>query len=214
MARSSQYKYMNEESIGPALLCIICKRPFKDARCTPCNHIFCHECIIRWMGVNRASCPACHKIVSADNLSQISHTLNNMLGTLRVKCTLCGETELLRENFDDHIRQACPNAPMSCLSPDINYPWIGQQRQLNNHLPTCTLHFHPFLSVFTELFHENRQLTQQCQQQMSQIQEFRTESQRQKTEIERVDQRCNQHEAQLKELRGQLAGKKMEGVHR
>jgi hypothetical protein len=137
-----------------------------------------------------------------------------MLGTLRVKCTLCGETELLRENFDDHIRQACPNARMSCLSPDINYPWIGQQRQLNNHLPTCNLHSQPFLSVFTELFHENRQLTQQCQQQMSQIQEFRTESQRQKTEIERVDQRCNQHEAQLKELRGQLAGKKMEGVHR
>src|SRR5690349_9328478 len=105
MARSRQYKYIDEESIGPALLCIICKRPFEDPRCTSCNHIFCRECIIGRMEMNTTSCPACHKLVSADDLSQISDTLNNMLGTLRIKCILCGQMELLRGNFNDHLNK-------------------------------------------------------------------------------------------------------------
>src|ERR1700722_15235012 len=118
MARSSQYKYMDEESIGPGLLCIICKRPFKDPRCTRCNHIFCRECITRWIRTKSALCPACRKFVSADSLSHISHTLNNMLDRLRVQCTLCGRTGLQRGNFDDHINNACPNARVLCPSAD------------------------------------------------------------------------------------------------
>ncbi len=211
MARSSQYKYMDEESIGPALLCIICRRPFKDPRCTPCNHIFCRECITERIGTNKGPCPACHKLISVDSFSQISYTLSNMLGTLRVKCTLCGQTELLRGNFDDHINKACPNARVPCPLAHNNCPWTGQRNELNNHLSTCI--FHPSRSAITKLLAENRQLKEQCQQQLNDIQKLQAETQRQKFEIERANQRCHQYETQIKMFRDQMAGEKTDGIH-
>jgi hypothetical protein len=53
--------------------------------------------------------------------------------------------------------------------------------------------------MFSELFAENRQLREQCQHQ--------------KAEIERVTQRCNQHETLINELRNRIAGEKMLSVH-
>jgi hypothetical protein len=67
--------------------------------------------------------------------------------------------------------------------------------------------------MFSELFADNRQLREQCQQQQCQIQKLQTESQHQKAEIERVTQRCNQHETLINELRGRIAGEKMLSVH-
>jgi hypothetical protein len=135
-----------------------------------------------------------------------------MLDTLRIKCLLCGQTNLLRGNFDDHISRACSNARAPFPSADIQRPHIEQQNQPNNHLPACTLQ--PFLSLFSEVFTENRQLKERCQQQLSQIQKYQTENQRQQAEIERVDQRCNQHEILINELMNRIAGEKMVHVHR
>jgi len=239
MTSINQYKYMEEEFIGPALLCIICKRPFIDPRYTPCNHIVCCECITGRTETNWDPCPTCGKLILVDSQSPIRHSPVNIFYKLRVKCTLCGQTELQRENFDDHINKECPNVHVSCPSAYIKCPWIGQRNQLNTHLSTCI--FHSFSSRFSELFVENRQVKEQCQQQMSYIQQLQTELHYQKIEIEHVDQRskqqldqiqklqtltkyqkhqigrieqlCEQYQSQIDKLTNRIAGEKIESVH-
>jgi hypothetical protein len=213
MARNNQYMYMNEDYIGPALLCIICRRPFKDPIRTPCNHIFCRECITKWVEENRASCFACHLPIPTGNLSRISGPLNNMLDTLRVQCLLCGQANLLRGNFDDHISRTCPSIRAPFSSADIQYSMIGQQSQLINQLLTGT--HQPFpSSLYSELMADNRQLREQCQQQLNRIQQYEIENQRQKYEIERINQRCNQHEILINDLQNRIAGEKIMGLYK
>lgn len=212
MERSNQYRYINEEYIGSVLLCIICKRPFKDPIRTPCDHIFCRECITRWVEKNGAFCFACHKPVPVGNLSRISGTLNHMLDTLRVQCLLCGQTDSFRGNFDDHVSRACPSTRAPLSSADIQYSLIGQQNQLINHLLTRA--YQPFSSLHSELVAENRLFKEQCQQQLSQIQQYQAENQLQKDELERIDERGNQHEILIKDLWNRIAGKKIVSVYR
>jgi hypothetical protein len=198
MARSNQYAYMDEEFVGPGLLCIICRKPFKDPRCTPCNHVFCRECITKWIAENRASCPACRRTVSFDSLSPISDALNNMLGRLYVKCLLCGQTKLRRANFDDHIRRVCPNAHVFRPFIDIQPPLLFEhQHPPHDQLHTCTSQ--PFLSMLSELFIETRQIREHSQQQQNQIHKY-------ETEIQRLTERCNHHETLINELRSRKAG--------
>ncbi|CAF1122018.1 unnamed protein product [Rotaria sordida] len=97
------------------------------------------------MITNCAPCPRCGKLVSVNNLSSISDTLNNMLRKLRIECTLCGQTELLRGNFDDHINQECPNVRVSCPAMNNKCPWIGQRNDLKNHISTCVFHQPPLV---------------------------------------------------------------------
>ena len=101
MERNNQYEYIDKE-YGGFVLCILCKRPLENPRRTQCNHIFCRECLIRWMRTNTNSCPACRKFISIDGLSQISGVLQNMLDQINVRCTLCRQENIPKGNFNDH----------------------------------------------------------------------------------------------------------------
>ena len=185
MARSNQYAYMDEDFVGPALLCIICRKPFKDPQCAPCNHTFCRECINKWIVERGASCPACRRPVSVDSFSAISEALDYLLGRLFVRCLLCGLTKIRQANFDDHVRRACPNV-----------------RQPPHEPLSASATIQPLLSMFSELLAEIRQLREQSQQQLNQVR-------KQATDIERMNQRYDRHEMMIDELKRQIAGQSM-----
>lgn len=188
MARSHQYAYIDEDFVGPALLCIICRKPFKNPQCAPCNHTFCRECITKWMAERGSSCPACHRPISVGSFSQISELLEYLLGRLFVKCLFCGQTKIRQAEFDDHIARGCPN--------------VQQPRLTYEQLPTSTIQ--PFLSIFSELLAEIRQLREQSQQQLNQLR-------KQAADIKRINQRYDQHETMIDELRRQMAGEQTDG---
>lgn len=196
---------MDRESVG-FLLCVICKRPLEDPRRTRCGHIFCSDCIIRWIATKTNSCPVCRSYVSVGSLSFVSDSLHYLLDNLYVECTLCGQQDIPRENFRDHIEKMCPNVPVSCHYADIKCGWIGKRSQLSNHLTTCG--FDSLRPVFNELIVENRQLSELYRQQLYQNEELRKEMIcRHNETVEWFSSRLDQHEAQIKTLIDQIASK-------
>ena len=50
--------------------CPICFENFEDASKTPCNHIFCKECIMDWLS-HTASCPMCRTTMATAQLVSV-----------------------------------------------------------------------------------------------------------------------------------------------
>jgi septal ring factor EnvC (AmiA/AmiB activator) len=93
--------------------------------------------------------------------------MRSILDRLQVKCTLCGQNELERANFDKHIEKVCPKIIVSCRAADIKCLWTGQREQLDQHLTTC--HFEPMRPAITEMMGEIQQLTDLVDQKIIQI---------------------------------------------
>ncbi len=164
---SDTYEYMDETTIDPELICYICRAPFNDPCCTSCGETFCRKCITHWIEAEKGSCPHCRQTISINALNKVPRPLQNMLDRLRVKCTTCGQTELHRGNFEDHIEKVCPKMVIPCRSADIKCPWTGQRDQLNQHLVDCR--FELMRPVITEFIAENQQLKDQVKQQTIEI---------------------------------------------
>ncbi len=164
---SNKYEYMGEATIDLELICSICRTPFDDPCCTSCGETFCRKCITHWIEAEKGSCPHCRQTLSTNTLNKVPRPLQNMLDRLRVKCTTCGQTELQRGNFDDHIEKLCPKMVIPCRSADIKCPWTGQRDQLNQHLVDCR--FELMRPVITQFIAENQQLKDQVNQQTIKI---------------------------------------------
>jgi hypothetical protein len=147
MTNNQKYEYIDEASIYPDLMCVICSEPFKNPVCTPCDHTFCRHCIIQWIENEDFSCPICRKALLTIQLKQANRIILNMLNRIHVKCILCGQRRLQRGTFDNHIKNECPKSDVNCLSAKLNCPWIGQRGELENHLKTCIFYsFQPFVN--------------------------------------------------------------------
>ena len=136
------YEYMDENRISNELKCSICKQPFREPASLPCQHTFCLECINLWLEEN-ASCPTCRR---SFRLSLSKHRVTvrlvttpiivNQLNELLVRCNLCREPNIQRENFDGHEKR-CPKGMTPCLAVDIRCQWTGTRDQLEEHFIQC-----------------------------------------------------------------------------
>ncbi|CAF4627903.1 unnamed protein product, partial [Rotaria sp. Silwood1] len=149
----SPYEYMDDTSIDSDLLCSICREPCKEPYYTPCDHLFCRQCITNWGG-SRPSCPNCRKSMARNALRPATRIVCQMINNLRVKCKQCGQQNLLRSDIDDHIHSICPKSIVPCSSVNIQCPWIGQRDQLAEHLVHCMF---GFLTSTTDEFNVNSQ---------------------------------------------------------
>ena len=168
MAHDSNYEYINEDSIDPEFICIICGRPFSDPLSTPCDHTFCRKCITGSINAGNIGCPTCRQQpMLQNNLAPASRIVRKLLDDLLIKCRLCGETELKRGNFNKHISNECRKVCISCTSTDILCPWKGPRDQLDSHIQTCI--FQSSRAILTDLITNNQQLEEQIKQQGAQI---------------------------------------------
>ena len=164
MAINNEYEYMNEESIDRELICTICDAPFKDPKCTPCDHLFCDECIVQWIENHDITCPVCrYQPLAIDKLTKANRPLRNMLDRLEVKCTACGQKNLRRGEFRTHVERVCFNANVLCSAADIKCTWQGSRNQLEQHLASCA--FESLRPVLKQLITENEQLKEHLNQQ-------------------------------------------------
>jgi vacuolar-type H+-ATPase subunit I/STV1 len=200
---NTTYEYIDEASINPELICSICQSPFIDPQHTPCDDTFCRECITNWIQRQNASCPLCRKPLSINVLKQATRTVRNMLNQLPVKCTSCGQTELQRGNFNDHIQKVCPKTVVSCSAADIKCPWRGQRDQLNQHLIDCR--FEAMRPVITQFVTENQQLTDQVNRQMTQIIEQQNEIKELKEQVDQQRTQICEHQNENQQLKEQVA---------
>jgi len=108
------------------------------------------------------SCPACRNKLLVNELKPAGRIVIQMLGQLKVKCTRCGQINLERDNFNDHIEKTCTNSTVSCPSAGIKCPWKGPRDQLNGHIAMCT--FEALRPMLSSIIEENRQLKGEVQQ--------------------------------------------------
>lgn len=161
MASENTYEYMHDTSIDDHLVCEICLNPFNDPKSTPCSHVFCERCVMRWLETT-PSCPTCRNLLNSKQLKPTERLVTRMLDQLKVKCTRCGQINLERGSFNDHFGNTCIKSIVSCPSAEINCPWKGPRDRLNDHIAVCT--FEPFRPVLGSIIYEIRQLEQKVQQ--------------------------------------------------
>jgi hypothetical protein len=158
MSNTRYYEYENEESIDNNLKCAICNEPFLDPVETQCHHLFCCECLNKWIENDKSTCPTCRKTISTNTLNSIKFiNFISMINQILVKCLLCNQSNIQRGNFQDHINKICPKKIVNCTANDINCPWTGLREELQNHLNTC---------VYESLRHQIEQQNREDQQKL------------------------------------------------
>ena len=172
MTNSCEFEYMeyvNEDTIDSNLICSICQKPFRDPVSTPCDHTYGRTCITQWLTRSEnSSCPMCvQKPLTTKNLTQASRPIRNMLDKLRVQCILCGQADIERSNFVDHINKYCLKATVACQAEDIKCPWKGLREELNEHISKCI--FEPLRPILSVLVEENRKLSDEVKKQGDKI---------------------------------------------
>lgn len=71
--------------IDEELKCSICTIVLEEPMQTPCEHLFCCECIKGWVAVDR-SCPVDRQSLTSDSFKPAARYLRNMLGKLDIQC--------------------------------------------------------------------------------------------------------------------------------
>jgi len=156
------YEYIDELSIDENYKCTICRKPFQHPVTTPCDHSYCHECILNWLNQGHLSCPICQQTLSSNNLIPITTRLVlNILDKLLVKCSQCGQNRIERGNLIDHTRKFCPKSITNCTASDIECSWSGTRDELEKHLSICN--YEKLRSVLSQLINTNQQFQEQIQ---------------------------------------------------
>ena len=196
---SDIYEYSYETTIDRELICNICMTPFTDpVCCTSCGETLCRKCIAYLIEMRKDSCPNCRQKIMITRLNNASRPLQSMLDQLDVKCTVCGQTNIQRGNFNDHIDRVCPKMVVSCSASDIKCPWRGQRDQLHRHLINCQ--FEPMRPVFNQFIIENQQLKDKINLKDTSIESMWFEQNRLKSRIEELENANRLLEEQLEQL--------------
>lgn len=76
--------FVNE--IDEEFHCTICTMVLENPMQSPCEHIFCNECIEGWLRVEE-SCPIDRCFLHADDLKPTPRYFRNMLDKLEIRCS-------------------------------------------------------------------------------------------------------------------------------
>ncbi|UJR34766.1 hypothetical protein I4U23_027545 [Adineta vaga] len=135
--KKSDFKYLDGASVDEELKCLICYEPFDSPVCNDqCGHTFCFDCVNEWLK-NSSSCPTCRRRVTKRSFHPVTtRAVLNQLLRLRVKCTLCEQTDI--DNRKQHL-EICPKQMVKCISADLHCQWEGYREGLNQHLEKCRL---------------------------------------------------------------------------
>ena len=117
------------EDIGSGLICSICTGVLEKPLETSCQHLFCGECIQKWLS-RRKSCPRCRKNITTTDLGQVLPDLKNILSKQKINCEYksngCKElvtTEALPTHlsFRSYVNKPSLGSSLACSNHDRNY---------------------------------------------------------------------------------------------
>ncbi|CAF4559677.1 unnamed protein product [Rotaria socialis] len=197
MISNNFYKYTDRKSIDPHLICELCNNPFIDPIVTECDHIYCRACITKYME-NGSCCPAqsCSQLLSNDNstLNRPSRIILSMLDDINVQCELCGEINLYRRNFDEHIKENCSEYRIDCPGKALGCIWFEPRNQYNEHIKAC---------LFEKLRPTTDELYDMIKKQGLRIEEHRTQAEQEKVKVQeqntKLEEKMHQQKIELED---------------
>uniref|UniRef100_A0A0G4HBD2 RING-type domain-containing protein n=1 Tax=Chromera velia CCMP2878 TaxID=1169474 RepID=A0A0G4HBD2_9ALVE len=100
-------------------VCTICLRLTRshEARETPCEHVFCRECMETELD-RSGKCPNCKKSISKTELKDVNRTLRGTMEKVTVKCKNHGDgcdARVKAKDLDEHLNTVCPMQEADCL---------------------------------------------------------------------------------------------------
>ncbi|CAF2133607.1 unnamed protein product [Rotaria magnacalcarata] len=191
MTSNNFYEYIDRASIDENLICEVCHNPFLDPVVTQCGYTYCGPCIEQNIK-SGSHCPSqsCNQLLSADHLTPnpTPRLIISMLDNLRVRCRLCGETNVNRRNFDEHLQGSCPERRIDCSAKDVGCPWSGPKNEHNEHVKMCIFEkLRPVVDILYKVI-ENQRLD---------IEKLQKQTEQQTTEIGQLNTQLDQQKAQL-----------------
>ena len=79
-------RFIAKEAIVDEFICSICTDVVENPVQTPCQHLFCNDCIRRWITEGRKSCPEDRRPLTANALKPPNRLTQQFLNKLIVKC--------------------------------------------------------------------------------------------------------------------------------
>lgn len=105
------------------LVCSICQSVFCDPVQSPCRHVFCRNCIVKWLESNR-NCPICRKRTTKSTIKEVVPLVKNMIMKLTLRChnsEMGCEERFSLENCESHVKDCvfemvqCKNKPCKMM---------------------------------------------------------------------------------------------------
>ena len=114
-------KELAERLSRNVLECGICLESFKQPRCLPCLHAFCHDCLETFCeGKNQILCPVCQKptTVPEEGVSgfPVHFIMNTIQETLDEKTTV-GHFEIYLHDVHKNVNNFCSKFQDKFCSP-------------------------------------------------------------------------------------------------
>jgi len=106
-------RFIAKESIVDEFICAICTDVVENPVQTPCQHLFCNECIRRWINEGHRTCPEDRQALTANVLKTPNRLTNQFLNKLIVRCKNFTDGCRLMSTYED-MPQLCEHERSQC----------------------------------------------------------------------------------------------------
>ena len=97
-------RFEDKDNIEKEIVCTICTEVVNDPVQTPCEHLFCKECITRWLtGDHGQNCPIDRQALSLNNLKPPGRMTRKLFDKLIIKCKNFSEGCKLMAKYEDMV---------------------------------------------------------------------------------------------------------------
>lgn len=133
------------ETFSPApcsqLLCSICLCVFYNPVKCPCQHVFCKNCIERWLQ-NNGTCPKCRLPVHVSSLIKAPCLIRTIILNLKIQCKHhsrgCEETFPV-EHYKAHLK-TCPYMIIKCSNGNCKHEFFLKDKE-KHHCEECLFYW-------------------------------------------------------------------------
>ena len=94
-------RFLDKDSLVEEIICTVCTDVVKEPVQTPCDHLFCKECITNWIEGGHKSCPIDRHQISLDMLKPPSRMIIQLINKLSIRCKHFSEGCKLMSKFED-----------------------------------------------------------------------------------------------------------------
>lgn len=116
--------------IDQEFMCTICTMVLEDAMQSPCDHLFCKECILGWLAADR-SCPVDRGALEAVDLKPVARFFRNLLEKFMIKCDFGKRIEMKMCWSSDRKMVKYVSEQQGCET-------VVQLEHLQTHIINCT----------------------------------------------------------------------------
>src|ERR1700761_1119345 len=120
--------------LSEELLCSICSEVLTDAITTACELLFCRQCIMDWLSVNR-TCPIDRLYITGRNIRAAPRVIRNLLGKLDIRCDYVEDgcqTIVSLESLEKHVNDCFYNPKKRLICQKGCEKWMTRE-ELKSH---------------------------------------------------------------------------------